>query len=429
MIVPSLLTGLVLLLLAPSAHALQSAPDTTIGDRLQGWVVTAAGDTLRGLIRWDRNEGGWADLLDGDRDLPPDLLDRAVEAGIVSHSELERSVEFRGVRVTWEEDDVWPEAARSGLRFGHVRRLEVLDGESARLELRSGETVELRSGGNTDLGDGNRGIVVEDLRRGRVTLEWDELDLVELEPVPGVQAGPDARRLHGTVTDEAGRSWEGYVTWDRDEILGVDVLDGEEEGGREVELPFASVTTITKLADGDGSRVRTSDGRTRELRGTNDVDDRNRGIQVADPALGQVSVPWEAFVSVRFHPPSQPVTLSDFGGGRPLEGRVLQVDGTEHRGILQWDADESATWEILDGETEGVTVQVEFGRIRAVRRTDDEGARVELLDGRTLELHGSNDVGPGHKGVYVETGDGEVVGIPWERIVEVDFGGSRGGSP
>ena len=39
-------------------------------DRIWGRVHTAAGEIREGFIRWDRNEGVWADLLDGSKASP-----------------------------------------------------------------------------------------------------------------------------------------------------------------------------------------------------------------------------------------------------------------------------------------------------------------------------------------------------------------------
>ena len=44
--------------------------------RLYGRVVTRRGDEHVGFIRWDRNEGSWADFLDADKD------DGATRSGI-----------------------------------------------------------------------------------------------------------------------------------------------------------------------------------------------------------------------------------------------------------------------------------------------------------------------------------------------------------
>ena len=43
-------------------------------ERIWGRVTTVTGDVHQGFIRWDRNEGGWADLLDGSKEFSPFLF-------------------------------------------------------------------------------------------------------------------------------------------------------------------------------------------------------------------------------------------------------------------------------------------------------------------------------------------------------------------
>ncbi len=38
--------------------------------RIYGQITTVDGDVFEGLIRWDKNEGSWVDVLDGDKNLP-----------------------------------------------------------------------------------------------------------------------------------------------------------------------------------------------------------------------------------------------------------------------------------------------------------------------------------------------------------------------
>ena len=37
--------------------------------RIYGKITTTDGDILEGLIRWDKNEGNWVDILNGTKDL------------------------------------------------------------------------------------------------------------------------------------------------------------------------------------------------------------------------------------------------------------------------------------------------------------------------------------------------------------------------
>lgn len=410
-------TTWVALLLATLAAAPQETPD----DRIYGRVITAAGDVYEGYIRWDRNEGSWADLLNGSKEIPwenvrdAERLDREWD-----RRDGDRSIEILGLRISWdEEEDRYPASATSGIRFGHLSRILVRGDDRAVVELKSGEEVELR-GGSTDLGDELRELVVDDPERGRVTLRWRDLDEVEFMAAPGSDPAPVDRRLHGTLTTRRGLEFTGFISWDVDEILGSDVLDGEEDG-RDHEIPFRSIAAIER-AGSSAARVVLANGEELTLRGTNDVDDDNRGISVSDPDLGQVTVDWDAFESVRFHPaPAGRGAYEDFDGGHALWGTVETEDGERIAGWIRWDNDEAWSWELLDGEQDEVDFDVELGRVERIARRGSWGSEVVLLDGRTFELEGSNDVDDGNKGIYVTPDGGETVLVAWRDFREVVF--------
>ena len=78
-------------------------------NRLYGTVTTVYGSEFTGYIRWDRNEGSWVDLLDASKP------------------------RRRGG------------SSISGIGFGHVDRIDVLDRRSALFTLKSGDRLELSS--------------------------------------------------------------------------------------------------------------------------------------------------------------------------------------------------------------------------------------------------------------------------------------------
>jgi hypothetical protein len=401
----------VLVLAAPSVRA-QAPAQAPAPDRIYGQVHTAAGQVYEGFIRWDRNEGSWWDLLDGSRDLDAEVL--ALARGLDPEARTrERSVEFLGVRITWNEDPEGPSTADAGIRFGHLASLRVTGDDRARLTLRSGQEVDLHGGG-TDLGDDVRQIVVEDRAAGPVELRWHDLDRIDFRAAPPGVA-PRAVRLYGTVVDRWGSRFRGYVSWDLDEILSSDVLDGRE-GRRDRQIPFEAIAGIERLGP-DRSRVLLVSGEVVELGGSNDVGEGHRGVQISDPGLGQVHVPWREFLSVRFErPPPDAPGRESFDGGARLHGTVDTEDGESWVGWVTWDADEAWSWEMLNGRWRGLVFDIEFGQVASIRKRSHRSAEVTLLDGRTFELEGSNDVSRDNKGIVVEVEGAEPVVIDWSRF-------------
>tara|TARA_B100000378_G_scaffold202410_1_gene165665 strand:- start:553 stop:1461 length:909 start_codon:yes stop_codon:yes gene_type:complete len=284
-----------------------------------------------------------------------------------------------------------------------------------------------------NLGGSNRGIVVDVPRRSEVDLDWDDLERIEFSAVPsGVRAR--AHRLYGTLEDVQGNRFTGYVSWDLDEIMESDVLDGEErEGGRNREIRFGEITSIERIEitrRGGLARVVLVDGDELDLTGDRDVDRRNRGIQISDPGLGFVEVEWEEFRILRFHEADEVVGYDAFDGGHPLVGTVVTQSGEEIDGLIRWDADEESSWESLNGRADDVIFAIEFGMVSRITRGEVFGATVTMLDGRTFELDDSNDVNWDNKGILITpevpnsggASDGSVWRlVTWDQFKEVRF--------
>jgi len=393
------------------------------GDRIWGQVFTASGEEHERFIHWGRHEGSWVDVLDGRKDIPRENYVAWLEA---NDGELAvRTIELRGHRISWEEEHPdFSLTARSGIRFGHVAPLQVIGPDRAELLLRSGQTVELTAGGN-DLGSGLRRLIVDTPGQPEVRLRWLELERVVFSAVPrGARA--TSHRLHGTVEDELGRLFTGYVTWDLDEIFESDLLEGEEaDGGEERRIAFGEIASIERTRG--GAQVAFKNGEALELTGGNDVDEDNRGIQISDPALGLVEVEWEQFRTLRLHQPSAPVTYDAFGGSHLLHGTVTTQDGAEIEGVIRWDADEAGSWEFLDGRGDDVVFTIEMSQVGRIERGEASGALVTLVDGRSFQLDESNDVDWDNKGIMVapEGADHSDASawrlVSWDEFREIRF--------
>lgn len=392
--------------------------------RIWARVHTTSGEIHEGFIRWDRNEGSWVDILDGSKAVPPENY-LAWLAGTEREPAV-RTIELPGYRISWDEEDPdFPSRSASGIRFGHLASLEVTGRDRARVTLRSGETLEL-SGGSTDIGRSIRDVVVDVPGGRQVALDWDDVERLVFSPTPA-DAVPRSRRIYGTVHDVDGGRFTGWISWDRDEILESDVLDGDEIGSRrDREIPFADIAAIERIAA--GARVTLRNGSRLELRGSNDVDDGNRGIQISDPRLGTVVVEWEEFLGLYLAEAPDPVGYDAFDGGRPLLGTLVTRSGEEIRGLIRWDADEGASWELLNGRTEVAAFAIELSQVARIERGEAFGAIVTLVDGRSFALDHSNDVDWDNKGILVapEDADPAVASswrlVSWEDFREVRFG-------
>lgn len=393
--------------------------------RIWAQVRTTTGETHTGFIRWDRNEGSWVDILDGSKNVREENYEVWLEANRDGQRPT-RTVELKGYRISWDEADPdFPMKVSSGLQFGHLSSVVPTGRDSVTVVLRNGRQMTL-SGGSTDIGPSMRDLIVDVPGRQQVELEWEDVARVDFGPVP---AGAIAQspRLYGIVSDTAGRSYTGFVSWDLDEIFESDVVDGRDEEGDDRDIPFAEIRAIE--AHRRSATLTLKTGQTVELSGTNDVNRGSRGIQLSDPALGMVEVEWEELRSVQFQNPPTSAGYDSFGGGHPLSGTVTTQEGEELTGLIRWDADEESSWELLDGRSKGVLFKIEFSNIDQIVRSDVSGAHVTLVDGRTFELDDSNDVDWDNKGILVAVDAiGEELTSPptwryvsWEEFREIRF--------
>lgn len=378
----------------PAANALA-------GGEIYGTIHLESGRSYTGPIRWDLNEVFWDDVLDAEK------CEKVwVEGGF-------KGVKLFGVSVG-DDNGYWTQHPFK-VQFGNLAAIERKGASRIRVELKSGQRVEIRATG-TDLGESMRGLAVNDGPRGDVDISWDDVDMVEFNPGPG--DGRDADRLYGLVETESG-GFTGFITWDRDEALVTDTLDGESEDGKE-HIAFSDIREIERTSS-RASRVTLTDGSKLRLSGTNDVNDDNRGIDVFVPDLGVVKVPWKEFVRVAFQPAPTSRRYSEFDGGRRLHGTLKDDDGDAYTGLITWDMDEQYSWEFLDGEFEDLELEIPFVLIESLHRESRNETEVRLKSGTRYLLSGSNDVDSDNKGILVELPDGDEMEVDWQDFESLEL--------
>ncbi len=388
--------------------------------RIYGKIYTVDGDEFEGLIRWDKNEVDWIDVLSGTKDREDSERYDRKRAGRKKYHRNKSSFRIFGIELSGGDDVYinYLSSASSGICFGHISVMDVVGDDCVILRLKSGKDVELCDG-STDIGVDIREIVIEDLREGEVEFVWDDIEKIEFFQAPGNEKSSFGERLYGTLTTKRGDEFTGFVCWDIDEVFTNDILDGDEKR-RSRKIEFGKIAAIERYSS-SAALVTLRSGDDMVLRGTNDVDDDNRGILIFDPGFGEVLVGWDEFDRLEFSEAPKPVRYDRFDGGRPLKGTVYTEDGDEYRGTIRWDDDEEYTWEFLDGECRDVDLSVEFEFISEIEKSSHRSATVTLWDGRQFRLYGSNDVDDDNRGVVVYLDDGDDVLIEWEDFDKVSF--------
>lgn len=385
--------------------------------RIYGEITTAEGDTFEGFIRWDKNEGSWVDILDATKELPKRSTYKEARR---KYRDRKATIEIFGIKIgkSSSRGSGWWSTAQLGIRFGHIRTLDVIDDDAVLLTLKSGQEIEL-SGSCSDIGSGIREIIIEDEHEGEIELVWDDLETITFMAAPSGLESNLGERLYGTLATRRGDEYTGFVCWDVDELFPTDILDGDEKH-RSRKIKFGKIASIERYSS-SGAKVTLTNGNQMVLRGTNDVDDDNRGIVISDPGFGQVTVKWDEFDRLDFTKAPHQVRYQEFDGGRRLTGTVYTEDGDSYTGTIRWDDDEEYTWEILNGDYRDVEFDIELGLIKSIEKRSRNSSIVTVWDDRSFRLRGSNDVDEDNKGIFVTLPDGDEVEIEWEDFDRLEF--------
>jgi hypothetical protein len=278
------------------------------------------------------------------------------------------------------------------------------------------------------------------------------LALLLLGAIPAV-AGKAATEgfLYGTVKTDSDRTYRGLLRWGTEEAFWDDLFNAtkgdlphlEKHGqdrpqrnriqifgitvgyrwdkvdvSRVFIARFGDIATI-EVRGGEKTRVTMKDGSVLDLEGgSNDI---GNSVTVRDEALGEVQLAWDRIERIEFEPTPAGVEPGVFR----LFGTV-ETEAGPFEGFIQWDSQECLSTDKLDGEAVDGEMSIEMGKIAAIEKRGRKGSLVELRDGRTFVLEGTNDVDSSLRGIFVENGRYGRVEISWEAFERVEFRESPG---
>ncbi len=410
------LTGLLLLGLLPLAGGQVALAEQDNQGFIYGTVTTESGREYKGFLRWDDEEAFWDDLFHSSKDDLP-YMDEVDD----SHRHREKRGQRRIIKIfNWEikvdEDDKHGFSDRIFIsRFGNIAEIQVTGNNDARLVMRDGERYDV-SGYANDVGGK---ILVRDAGVGDVYLHWERIDTVRFEAPPRGE-DPGVFRLHGKLATRYG-DFEGFIQWDKEECISTDELDGESEDG-DISIPMGRIRSIERYGS-RGSEVILKDDRRFRLRGSNDVNEENRGIMVEDPRYGRVVVYWDEFDKLVFSDSEGSGRgYGDYEDSGKLEGKVTDTKGETWSGRIVFDLDETESWEILNGSYRDLEYNIPFRMIRSIEPRRHGESIVVLKSGEELRLEDSQDVSDRNDGVLVfASGNREPEYIPWRKVDRIEF--------
>ena len=382
---------------------------------IYGKVTTEDGDTYEGPLRWGKEEVYWTDMFNASKkeNKNLDYLSNRELDDLEDRYRDNNNLISRFVNISWDDNNNGRYVHEFSTEFGNIKSLRIRSNNRVEVELKNGDYLRVDGSGYNDIG---AKITILDEELGNVRLSWSNLEKIEFLPTPSRLDEKFGEPLYGTVVCDLGE-FTGFVQWDHDERVGTDILDGEEDGD-DYEIAFDKIESIER--DGfSSSLVRLKSGRTLNLRGTNDVDDDNKGIIVTVKGLGRVDIAWDEFDRVTFKKaPNSGRSYRSFTSPVKISGTVEVDNGDTHSGEIIFDLDEEYTFEILNGEDDDVKFILPFYNIEEVTRRGSYAAIVRLKDGSKLTLEDSQDVTERNLGMLVKTG-GDHVYVPWDRVESI----------
>ncbi len=382
---------------------------------LYGKVTTDDGEEYTGQIRWGKEEAFWFDFFNSTKPENKNL-DYLSDEDLKKVRTRKNGEDFVKGLFGWDSNSN-TNTHLFACQFGNLKSIEMGRKSRVTLTFKNGETMQLKGGSN----DIETYIQVTDPNLGHIKLDWDRLERVDFMKANGSLDSYYGKPLYGTVKTESGDSFTGYVQWDHDERLANDELNGRNKDG-ELDLKFGNISKIEKESR-SSSLVTTKSGRSFVLKGSNDVNNQNRGIIVNIAELGRVDIPWKEFESVEFSEAKTGIIDYDnFDGHKNIQGTVTTNNGQKHNGRLIYDLDESLQLEILHGTKDDIEYFIPFSIIRSIAPSGDHQSKVSLSSGQSLVLEDSVDVSEDNDGVLVFKSDNDrPVYIPWEDISKIDF--------
>lgn len=246
---------------------LPTARLSAVPDRLHGTVRTRHGD-FTGFIQWDREESVSQDELDG-----------------------------------------YTADGRLSLRFDTIRAIARRPRDGSLVTLLDGREILLSD--TREVGDGNRGIYVDDRRYGRVLVSWEAFERVDFSPGgtgPAYGDFPPGRPLTGSIITRSGRRLAGRLVYDLDETETTETLDALSQGV-DYTIFFSLIASIVPRLEERGAqpaRVILHSGEELQLERAGDLGEGNAGMLIfVDGREGPEYVPWTDVEQVDFDRPPE----------------------------------------------------------------------------------------------------------------------------
>jgi len=378
---------------------------------IYGKVILKNGQTFQGQLRWKNREAMWHHIFDGDKSDRPyqNLLSTEESQKLQSAGE-----DFKfGFMALWEDRNP-DQNFVFRCQFGNLVKLVDLDQGRVALYLKNGQRIYLVD----DQDDLDTQIVIVDKNIGTQEFGFSAVQEIQFKSAPRDLDNAFGEPVYGKIMTSNG-TFEGYITWDDEECLGDDVINGKNKG-QSLAIRFRDISQIK--AERDGAMVTLRNGKELFLNDHDDVDRGNHGITIHGLAFGTLEVNWENFISAEFtRPKTRATDYSSFGDPSLLSATVRTTSGAKITSQIVYDLDEIYDIEILNGENGGFQYFIPFSRVASIEPQNDKFSAVTVKSGEQFLLGGNGDVNRANNGLILKSPGNTARFLKWDQVKSIQF--------
>ncbi|GJM28584.1 MAG: hypothetical protein DHS20C17_12190 [Cyclobacteriaceae bacterium] len=378
---------------------------------LYGIVTLKSGQSYQGQIRWNNREAMWNDIFEGYKsERPYQNLLSAEESKKLQAEEGDFKFGFMEL---WEDRNP-NQSFMFRCNFGNIVKLEASGSNRVSLYLKNGQWINLKAeGGNID-----DPIVVVDKSLGRQQVKSAGIKTIEFREAPRDLKSAFGDPIYGQILTSKG-SFEGYITWDDEERMGVDIISGKQNG-KQLDIRFQDISSIK--AERDGSLITLKTGRELFLNNHDDVDHGNHGITIRGLPYGSLEIDWDNFISATFtSPPATGFNYNSYTHPNLLKATVRTTSGAKITSQVVYDLDEIYDIEMLNGSNGRFLYLIPFSAISQIEPQNDKFSLVSIKSGEQFLLGDSADVDSRNNGLILKLPGNKARFIKWDQVKSIQF--------
>ena len=384
---------------------------------LYGTVTHENGQSVTGSIRWGDQESFLSDIFNGEKLSTTGIehLSDDEKEALENHQPGPKA-QIGGLAITFKSffgKEI--KLPKFNVHFGAIKKIEHSNGTFT-VTLHDGSSFQT----NDQHNDTSDEVFVLNTEGETTAYEIEDLSSIVFSAAPE-NAKTFNDGIYGTVNSELG-TFYGRIMWDKDERTLSEKLDGNDES-QEHDINFSAIKSIEKVNEGNAAKVELKDGNTLVLKGTNDVNNSNRGIWIDNPETGRVEIKWQQFTKLNIE--TVDVDWKSFNDyvaqAKKISGTITLKDKQQIKAdALTFDLNQQSQAELFDADMNGSNRQVPFKLIKKITQKNKQAVELLMRNDQQMMAYGSRNVTQDNNGVLATIND-KHQWYQWEEIESIEF--------